>query len=114
METRAACRREWKKLKTPKENDLDLSVEELKALQKEDPSLEQAGKNATHLIEHDIQLTSTDPIRKRPHPVPQSMRETMQPDGKLMRWSLLLNQYRFQLRSVKGRDNHGPDFLSRT
>ncbi|KAK3795951.1 hypothetical protein RRG08_053197 [Elysia crispata] len=35
-------------------------------------------------------------------------------NGKLMRWSLLLNQYRFQLRSVKGRDNHGPDFLSRT
>ena len=31
----------------------------------------------THLIEHDIQLTSTDPIRKRPYPVPQSMRETM-------------------------------------
>ena len=46
METRAACRREWKKLKTPKENDLGLSVEELKALQKEDPSLEQARKNA--------------------------------------------------------------------
>ncbi|KAK3777030.1 hypothetical protein RRG08_008883 [Elysia crispata] len=187
METRAACRREWKKLKTPKENDLGLSVEELKALQKEDPSLEQARKNAetgdivhtgranecrcayqkgvlmrhfksplvehgdvvkqvvvstclrhkvmtlahdsilaghlaakktastngrhwrckflrgleaaqqeqlrevlkelsdvftdvpgqTHLIEHVIQLTSTDPIRKRPYPVPQRMRETM-------------------------------------
>ncbi|KAK3771807.1 hypothetical protein RRG08_060205 [Elysia crispata] len=46
VETRAACRRELKKLKTPKENDLGLSVEELKALQKEDPSLEQARKNA--------------------------------------------------------------------
>ncbi|GFO09163.1 retrovirus-related pol polyprotein from transposon 297 [Plakobranchus ocellatus] len=34
-------------------------------------------------------------------------------NGRLMRWALLLSQYRFQLRSVKGRDNHGPDFLSR-
>ncbi|GFR78367.1 reverse transcriptase [Elysia marginata] len=34
-------------------------------------------------------------------------------NGRLMRWALLLSQYRFQLKSVKGKDNHGPDFLSR-
>ena len=34
-------------------------------------------------------------------------------NGRLMRWALLLSQYRFTLRSVKGSDNHGPDFLSR-
>ena len=34
-------------------------------------------------------------------------------NGRLMRWSLVLHQYRFNLRAVKGRDNHGPDFLSR-
>lgn len=34
-------------------------------------------------------------------------------NGRLMRWALLLSQYRFTLRAVKGIDNHGPDFLSR-
>ena len=34
-------------------------------------------------------------------------------NGRLMRWALLLNQYRFRLRSVPGNKNHGPDFLSR-
>ncbi|GFS03067.1 retrovirus-related Pol polyprotein from transposon 297, partial [Elysia marginata] len=34
-------------------------------------------------------------------------------NGRLMRWALLLHQYRFRLVSVKGVDNHGPDFLSR-
>lgn len=34
-------------------------------------------------------------------------------NGRLMRWSLLLSQYRFNVRAVKGSDNHGPDLLSR-
>jgi len=34
-------------------------------------------------------------------------------NGRLMRWALLLHQYRFRIESVKGKDNHGPDFLSR-
>ncbi|GFO28067.1 reverse transcriptase [Plakobranchus ocellatus] len=34
-------------------------------------------------------------------------------NGRLMRWALLLSQYRFNLRSVKASENHGPNFLSR-
>ena len=34
-------------------------------------------------------------------------------NGRLMRWALLLGQYRFNLRSVRGTENHCPDFLSR-
>ncbi|GFO35038.1 retrovirus-related pol polyprotein from transposon 297 [Plakobranchus ocellatus] len=34
-------------------------------------------------------------------------------NGRLMRWALLLHQYRFRLVSIRGVDNHGPDFLSR-
>ena len=34
-------------------------------------------------------------------------------NGRLMRWALLLNEYRFRLKSVPGKLNHGPDFLSR-
>ena len=34
-------------------------------------------------------------------------------NGRLMRWALLLHQYRFTLKAVKGTDNHGPDCLSR-
>ena len=32
---------------------------------------------STHLMEHDIKLTSTDPVRSRPYPVPHTMRETV-------------------------------------
>ncbi|GFN82613.1 hypothetical protein PoB_000911900 [Plakobranchus ocellatus] len=46
VETRAASQREVKKLKTPKESDLGLSRDKLKALKQEDPTLEQARKNA--------------------------------------------------------------------
>ncbi|GFN92522.1 hypothetical protein PoB_001902800 [Plakobranchus ocellatus] len=46
VETRAASQRGVKKLKTPKESDLGLSKDNLKALQQEDPILEQARKNA--------------------------------------------------------------------
>ena len=35
-------------------------------------------------------------------------------NGRLMRWALLLSQYRFNLRSVRGSENYGPDFLSRS
>ena len=34
-------------------------------------------------------------------------------NGRLMRWALLLSQYRFTIRAVKGSENHGADFLSR-
>ncbi|GFO19251.1 retrovirus-related pol polyprotein from transposon 297 [Plakobranchus ocellatus] len=33
-------------------------------------------------------------------------------NGRFMRWALLLHQYRFRLVSIRGVDNHGPDFLS--
>ena len=35
-------------------------------------------------------------------------------NGRLMRWALLMHQYRFRIESVPGKDNHGPDFLSRS
>jgi len=35
-------------------------------------------------------------------------------NGRLMRWALALQPYRFILRSIKGKDNLGADFLSRS
>ena len=34
-------------------------------------------------------------------------------NGRVLRWALTLNHYRFRIQSVAGKDNHGPDFLSR-
>ena len=34
-------------------------------------------------------------------------------DGRLMRWALALQPYRFLLRAIRGRDNVGADCLSR-
>jgi len=34
-------------------------------------------------------------------------------NGRLMRWALVLQQYRFTLRAIKGSENVGADFLSR-
>ena len=42
------------------------------------------------------------------------LNRTKTENGRLMRWALLLSQYRFTIRSIPGRDNHGPDFLSRS
>ena len=36
-----------------------------------------------------------------------------QHNPKLMRWALTLQPYRFRVNVVKGKDNHGADFLSR-
>jgi len=34
-------------------------------------------------------------------------------NGRLMRWALVLQQYQFTLRAIKGCENVGADFLSR-
>jgi len=34
-------------------------------------------------------------------------------NGRLMRWALALQPYRFTIRAIKGKDNVGADFLSR-
>jgi len=34
-------------------------------------------------------------------------------NGRVMRWSLILQPYRFTVRTIKGNDNVGADFLSR-
>jgi len=34
-------------------------------------------------------------------------------NGRLMRWALTLQPYRFTIRAIKGKDNVGADFLSR-
>ena len=34
-------------------------------------------------------------------------------NGRLMRWALVLQQYQFTLRAIKGSGNVGADFLSR-
>jgi len=34
-------------------------------------------------------------------------------NGRLMRWALVLEQYQFTLRAIKGSENVGADFLSR-
>jgi len=34
-------------------------------------------------------------------------------NGRLMRWALVLQQYQFTLRAIKGSENVGADFLSR-
>jgi len=34
-------------------------------------------------------------------------------NSQIMRWSLLLQPYRFTVRAIKGSDNVGADFLSR-
>ena len=33
---------------------------------------------------------------------------------RLMRWSMVLQQYRYQIRFIKGSQNHAADYLSRT
>jgi hypothetical protein len=35
-------------------------------------------------------------------------------NGRLMRWSLFLQQYQMQIRYVKGTENVGADFMSRS
>lgn len=32
---------------------------------------------------------------------------------RVMRWAMMLQEYKFKVESVSGRENHGPDFLSR-
>ena len=32
---------------------------------------------------------------------------------KIMRWSMILQQYRFMIRAIKGSQNHAADYLSR-
>jgi len=34
-------------------------------------------------------------------------------NGRLMRWALVLQQYQFTVRAIKGSENVGADFLSR-
>ena len=46
------------------------------------------------------------------HPL-QYLHQTKFQNGRLMRWSLILQPYRFTVRAIKGSDNVGADFLSR-
>ena len=43
----------------------------------------------------------------------QYLRATQFQNGRLMRWALALQPYRFVIKAIKGRDNVGADFLSR-
>jgi len=43
----------------------------------------------------------------------QYLRQAKFQNGRLMRWALTLQPYRFLLRAIRGRDNVGADCLSR-
>ena len=46
------------------------------------------------------------------HPL-QYLHQTKFQNSRLMRWSLILQSYRFTVRAIKGSDNVGADYLSR-
>ncbi|KAK3779718.1 hypothetical protein RRG08_013673 [Elysia crispata] len=61
---------------------------------------------STYLIGREF-IVETD------HPPLLDLNRAKSENGRLMRWTLLLVLYRFNLRSVKGTENQGRDFLSR-
>ena len=46
------------------------------------------------------------------HPL-QYLHQAKFQNGRIMRWSLILQPYRFTVRAIKGSENVGADFLSR-
>jgi len=52
-------------------------------------------------------------ILETDHQPLQYLRQAKFQNGRLMRWALTLQPYRFLLRSIRGRDNIGADCLSR-
>ena len=58
-------------------------------------------------------LYSTEFILETDHQPLQYLGASQYQNGRLMRWALALQPHRFVLRSVKGKDNVGADFLSR-
>jgi len=55
----------------------------------------------------------TEFILETDHKPLQYLRQVKFQNGRLMRWALALQQYRFLLRAIRGRDNVGADCLSR-
>ena len=47
------------------------------------------------------------------HPL-QYLGKSQYQNGRLMRWALSLQPYRFTIRAIRGRDNIGADYLSRS
>jgi len=58
-------------------------------------------------------LYGTEFILERDHQPLQYLRHAKFQNGRLMRWALALQPYRFLLRAIRGRDNVGADCLSR-
>jgi len=58
-------------------------------------------------------LCGTEFILETDHRPLQYLRQAKFQNGRLMRWALALQPYRFLLRAIRGRDNVGADCLSR-
>ena len=58
-------------------------------------------------------LYGTDFILEIDHQPLQYLRKAQFQNGRLMRWALTLQPYRFLHRAIRGRDNVGADCLSR-